>query len=95
MIEIKLPDIERKEALADINKEAGLYFLYDHEGVLLYIGQSKNLRKRIAAKLVKMQEVKSFAVVYVQDPFDREIYETAFINEMKPSQNKSKVFYKG
>lgn len=94
MIDIRLPDIERKEAIADINKEAGLYFLYDHEGVLLYIGQSKNLRKRIAAKVDKMQEVKSFAVVYVQDPYEREIYETAMINEFKPLRNKQKVFYK-
>lgn len=40
------PNFEAKK-LDDLPERAGLYYFYDEEGELLYIGKSKNIRKRV------------------------------------------------
>ncbi|PTY83318.1 nucleotide excision repair endonuclease, partial [Heyndrickxia sporothermodurans] len=39
-------------------------------------------------------EVQKIAVIYVEDPMEREIYETDIINKEQAKYNIDKVFYK-
>lgn len=89
MIQIITPDIPPKtNQLSEIQREGGIYFLYDIAGILIYIGKSDNLYKRLSAQLRNMPDAKSFSVVYVEDPFERAIYEAAMIHKLKPLRNK-------
>jgi excinuclease UvrABC nuclease subunit len=95
MINITIPEPEKMTTLLmEIEEKGGIYLLYDSAEKLLYIGQSDNLWYRIGQQLDAIPYAKSFRVVYIDDPYEREIYETAMINALKPSNNKAKVFYK-
>lgn len=95
MINITIPEPEKiTTLLKNIDEKGGIYLLYDSAEKLIYIGQSDNLWERIFQQLKVMPDAKAFRVVYIDDPYEREIYETAMINSLKPSKNKAKVFYK-
>ena len=91
MIQINFPEpMPKISELKEIQREGGIYLLYDIAGVLLYIGKSDNLYKRLSAQLRNMPDAKSFSVVYVENPFERAIYEIAMIHELKPLRNKER-----
>lgn len=80
-----------------------IYFFYDKDKNLLYIGKTTALPKRLSAHFSssvmedepwKTQVDKSNIVTYrCNTKTDLDIYETYLINKLKPIYNEEKVFY--
>ncbi|MCS6795820.1 MAG: exonuclease domain-containing protein [Raineya sp.] len=50
--EIKFPTLPPKisyEQVADLPEETGVYYFHDEKGAVIYVGKSRNIRKRIAS----------------------------------------------
>jgi predicted GIY-YIG superfamily endonuclease len=82
------------------NKPSGVYFLYDKNDELLYVGKTKNFRGRLLAHFrgrdasCAFYKLIDYVVVYfVGDEYEREVYETYAINTFQPLFNKSKTYY--
>jgi DNA polymerase III subunit epsilon len=48
----KEPDLNElleSNALKDLPEETGVYYFYDHEGNVIYVGKAKNIRKRVVS----------------------------------------------
>ncbi|EOQ34287.1 hypothetical protein KQ1_00795 [Bacillus cereus BAG3O-1] len=58
---------------------------------LLFVGKARKVRQRIKNH---HDEVYRIDVCIVEDPMEREIYETYMINEFQAKYNVDKVFYK-
>ncbi|EMI9087310.1 excinuclease ABC subunit C [Bacillus cereus] len=58
---------------------------------LLFVGKARKVRQRIKNH---RDEVYRIDVCIVEDPMEREIYETYMINEFQAKYNMDKVFYK-
>ena len=75
---------------------------YNINDELLFVGKARKLRQRVKKHLednvspVKnhRDEIYSIDVSIVEDPMDREIYETYIINRLRSKYNVEKVFYK-
>src|SRR5690606_11110120 len=82
-------------------KVAFSYF-YNINDELLFVGKARKLRQRIKKHFedtvspIKMHrdEVYRIDICLVEDPMEREIYETYIINQLKSKYNVDKVFYK-
>jgi excinuclease UvrABC nuclease subunit len=80
----------------------GIFMFYNEQEELLFVGKARKLRPRIKKHFedsvsdIKSHrdEVYSIAVCVVDDPVDREIYETYIINKFKAKLNTEKVLYK-
>ena len=78
-----------------------VYFLHNIQGYLLYVGKSINLHNRIRYHLEDKLEGSEWKVnidrdniqyVEIESDFDLDMYETYYINILKPPHNTSKVF---
>ncbi|OCA81611.1 nucleotide excision repair endonuclease [Bacillus sp. FJAT-27225] len=82
--------------------KGGIILFYDANDDLMFVGKARKLRPRVKRHFednvspIKdhRDEVKKIAVLVVDDPMDREIYETYAINTLKAKYNIDKVFYK-
>jgi excinuclease UvrABC nuclease subunit len=82
--------------------KGGIFLLYNINDELLFVGKARKLRQRIKKHFednvspIKMHrdEVYKIAICLVEDPMEREIYETYIINQLKSKYNVDKVFYK-
>lgn len=81
-------------------KHSGVYFLYDNNDELLYVGKTNNFRSRLLSHFRGRDVAKPFyrlidhvTVYFVNENFERELYETYAINTFKPSFNKAKTYY--
>src|SRR5690554_618123 len=90
-----------KESIDYLSNAKGIYVLYDCNGECLYVGQSTNLAVRLYQHINGMTNTSSIyemiddiKVALCYDDFLREIYETVTINELRPCENREKVFYK-
>ncbi|ASA22566.1 GIY-YIG nuclease family protein [Paenibacillus donghaensis] len=79
-------------------KKRGLYFFFDDEINLIYIGKTKNLFKRINDHIngkththLFSGEIKYYRTCNVESDFSLDLYESHYINSMKPKYNKLKV----
>lgn len=100
-IDLKFPRDLYRKYYKELNERAGLYFFYDRNKKLLYIGQTKNLYARLKQHFAGHDnsrwfygDINEVHVCYVEDPLERELYETYAINKLHPSYNTSKVFYR-
>lgn len=83
-------------------EQGGIFMFYNDKDELLFVGKARKLRPRIkkhfedSVSVMKKyrDEVTKIEVCIVEDPVDREIYETYIINEFKAKYNVDKVFYK-
>ncbi len=84
----------------DLDKySSGLYFFYNVGSELMYIGNSEHLLSRIRSHIngnghtdnIK-HNFKIYRFAILEDPVDRDIYETWYINLWKPVLNTAKVF---
>lgn len=105
-IEITLPSPSFSLRLGEIKgkyenlyEKAGVYFLFDVEGRLLYIGKSINLYTRINQHIAGHGKSVYFSelifrvnIILESDALFREIYETFAINTLYPLYNSSKAF---
>ncbi|HEY9576045.1 MAG TPA: nucleotide excision repair endonuclease [Pseudobacillus sp.] len=98
--------IAREYGFIDYHKIArdkgGIYMYYDAHDELMFIGKARKLRMRIrksfedAASPIKLyrDDVYKIEVCYVDDPMEREIYETYIINKFKSKYNIDKAFFR-
>lgn len=90
--------IEQLKAIPD--DISGIYKLFSKDKTLLYIGKAKHIRRRIHQHLMSEDgelydyriHIKGFSYFVVDDPVERDIYETYMINKLKPKLNSSKVY---
>ncbi|QWU16121.1 nucleotide excision repair endonuclease [Paenibacillus sophorae] len=83
-------------------EEGGIYMFYNDKEELLFVGKARKLRPRIKKHFEdkvspiknNRDEVTKIEVCVVEDPVDREIYETYIINKFKAKYNVEKVYYK-
>ena len=82
--------------------KGGIFMFYNIHDELLFVGKARKLRQRIKKHFednvspIKnhRDEVYSIDVCIVEDPMEREIYETYIINTLQAKYNVDKVFYK-
>lgn len=82
--------------------KGGLILFFNKDEELLFVGKARKLRPRVkkhfedtVSPLKKYRdEVYKIAVCLVEDPMEREIYETYIINTLKAKYNIDKVFYR-
>ncbi|MBZ5751037.1 MULTISPECIES: nucleotide excision repair endonuclease [Metabacillus] len=82
--------------------KSGVYMFFNNKDELLFVGKARKLRLRIRKHFednvspIKpyRDEVYKIGVVYVEDPIDREIYETYIINTLQAKYNVDKVFFR-
>lgn len=75
---------------------------YNADDELLFVGKARKLRPRIKKHFEDTvspmkshrEEVTTIEVCVIEDPVDREIYETYIINTMRAKYNVDKVLYK-
>ncbi|MFK2824769.1 nucleotide excision repair endonuclease [Bacillus sp. B190/17] len=99
-------EIAREYGFIDYHKIArdkgGVYMFYDIHDELMFVGKARKLRMRIRKSFedsvspIKMHrdDVYKIAVCYVDDPMEREIYETYIINALKAKYNIDKAFFR-
>jgi len=105
MIELQEPNISKEyisiQEYFQAPKQGGLYFFYDSNYELMYIGKSKDLQYRIKSHMGNGATIASkdirhnftyFKFSVIDCVVDREIYETYLINKFKPKLNRDKVF---
>jgi len=80
-------------------KEGGLYFLYSSQLELLYIGRARNIKNRLSEYCNSgshlddvIHNVVMVQYLAVEDPVERDMLETYYINIHKPPFNRSKLF---
>jgi excinuclease UvrABC nuclease subunit len=82
--------------------KGGIFMFYNINEQLLYVGKARKLRQRIKKNFEDSlspirkyrDDVYKIAVCEVEDPMEREIYETYIINTLQAKYNIDKVFYK-
>ena len=82
-------------------EKGGLFFLYNKENELLFVGKARKIRQRIkkyfdgnvAPLNNHKHEVHKIEIYEIEDPMEREIYETYAINQFKSKYNIDKVFF--
>ena len=81
--------------------KGGIFLFYNINDELLFVGKARKLRQRVKKHFednvspIKnhRDEVYRIEVCIVEEPMDREIYETYIINTLKSKYNVEKVFY--
>jgi excinuclease UvrABC nuclease subunit len=82
--------------------KGGIILFFNANDDLLFVGKARKLRPRIKRHFedtvspikAHRDEVYKIAVLVVEEPMDREIYETYIINTLHAKYNIEKVFYK-
>lgn len=82
------------------SRPAGVYFLYDANDTLLYVGKTGKFRGRLRSHFRGNDVSEPFyrlieyvTVYFVEDAYERELYETFAINTFQPEYNKSKAYF--
>lgn len=100
------PVIKSIEGFIDLHKiprdKGGIIMFYNKEDELLFVGKARKLRQRVKKHLEDTvsplkdhrHEVNRIDVCIVEEPMDRDIYETYMINTLKAKYNVDKVYYK-
>ncbi|MER1987394.1 MAG: nucleotide excision repair endonuclease [Solibacillus sp.] len=82
-------------------EKGGLFFFYNEANELLFVGKARKIRQRIkkffdgnvAPINNHRDEIFKIEVYEIEDPMEREIYETYAINTFKAKYNVDKVFF--
>ncbi len=82
--------------------KGGLILFFNEDNELLFVGKARKLRPRLKKHFQDQvsplknhrEEVAKIEVFVVEDPMEREIYETYMINTLRAKHNIDKVFYK-
>lgn len=81
--------------------KGGMIMFFNANDDLMFVGKARKLRPRVKKHFedtvspIKMhrEEVYKIAICVIEDPMEREIYETYIINMLKAKYNTDKVFY--
>ncbi|WP_409305059.1 nucleotide excision repair endonuclease [Peribacillus sp. SCS-155] len=82
--------------------KGGIFMFYNINDELLFVGKARKLRQRIKKHFEDTvspirehrDEVYTIDVCFVEEPTDREIYETYIINNLHSKYNVDKVFFR-
>ncbi|MBT2755207.1 nucleotide excision repair endonuclease [Mesobacillus foraminis] len=82
--------------------KGGIFMFYNKQDELLFVGKARKLRQRVKKHFedqvspIKLHrdEVYKIEIALVEEPMEREIYETYIINKLQAKYNIDKVFYK-
>ncbi|KIL45807.1 nucleotide excision repair endonuclease [Jeotgalibacillus soli] len=100
------PEIKAIHGFIDFHEiprdKGGIFMFYNINDELLFVGKARKLRQRIKKHFEDTvspiknyrDEVYRIDVSIVEEPMDREIYETYIINTLQAKYNIDKVFYK-
>ncbi|MGM0875712.1 MAG: nucleotide excision repair endonuclease [Bacillota bacterium] len=100
------PVIKSIEGFIDIHEiprdKGGIILFYNINDELLFVGKARKLRQRVKKHLEDTvspikdhrDEVYRIDVCVVEDPMERDIYETYIINKLQAKYNIDKVYYK-
>ncbi|PLS14604.1 nucleotide excision repair endonuclease [Bacillus sp. M6-12] len=81
--------------------KGGIFMFYNINDELLFVGKARKLRQRIKKHFednvspikTHRDEVYTIDICIVEEPMDREIYETYIINNLQAKYNVDKVFF--
>lgn len=88
--------------LHDIPRDkGGIILFYNKEDELLFVGKARKLRQRVKKHFEDhvsplknhRKEVNKISVLLIDEPMEREIYETYIINTQRAKYNVDKVFF--
>jgi excinuclease UvrABC nuclease subunit len=100
------PVIKSIEGFIDLHEiprdKGGIILFYNKKDELLFVGKARKLRQRVKKHLEDTvspiknhrNEVFKIDVCVVEDPMERDIYETYIINKLQAKYNVDKVYYK-
>lgn len=100
------PEIKSIHGFIDFHQiprdKGGIFTFYNVNDELLFVGKARKIRQRVKKHFEDnvspmknhRDEVYRIDVSIVEDPTEREIYETYIINEYHAKYNVEKVFYK-
>ncbi|PLR95322.1 nucleotide excision repair endonuclease [Bacillus sp. T33-2] len=100
------PEIKSIYGFIDLHQiprdKGGIFLFFNINDELLFVGKARKLRQRVKKHFednvspIKnhRDEVYKIEICIVEDPMDREIYETYIINKLQSKYNIEKVFYK-
>ncbi|MER2122084.1 MAG: nucleotide excision repair endonuclease [Solibacillus sp.] len=79
----------------------GIFFFYNEKNELLFVGKARKIRQRIKKHFEDnvspmknhRAEIHKIEVYEIEDPMEREIYETYAINQFQSKYNIDKVFF--
>lgn len=82
-------------------EKGGIFMFYNANEELLFVGKARKLRQRIKKHFEDTvspirnhrNEVTKIEVCIVEDPVEREIYETYIVNRFRAKYNVEKVLY--
>jgi excinuclease UvrABC nuclease subunit len=82
--------------------KAGIFLFYNINDELLFVGKARKLRQRIKKHFedtvspikIHRDEVYKIDICIVEDPMEREIYETYIINKLQSKYNIDKVYFR-
>nr|WP_249310395.1 nucleotide excision repair endonuclease [Bacillus sp. FJAT-49736] len=104
--EEKEPKISNQYGFTDFRliprDKGGIILFYNVRGELLFVGKARKLRQRVMKHFednvspIKghRDEIHKVSVFFVEDPTERDIYETYIINKLQAKYNVDKVFFK-
>ncbi len=89
---------ELKDTLTSLPDSPGIYRYYDKEGVLIYVGKAKSLKKRVTSYFNKqsqynrkteklVSEIKKIEFTLANTEFDALLLENNFIKQNQPKYN--------
>jgi len=99
------PVIKSIQGFIDLHEiprdKGGIILFYNRQDELLFVGKARKLRQRVKKHLEDTvsplknhrDEVFRIDVSIVEDPMEREIYETYIINTLQAKYNVDKVFF--
>lgn len=81
--------------------KGGIFFFYNEKNELLFVGKARKIRQRIKKHFEDnvspmknhRAEIHKIEVYEIEDPMEREIYETFAINQFQSKYNIDKVFF--
>ncbi|WP_223699944.1 nucleotide excision repair endonuclease [Sutcliffiella deserti] len=82
--------------------QGGIFLFFNINDELLFVGKARKLRQRVKKHFednvspIKnhRDEVYRIDICLIEDPMEREIYETYIINKLQAKYNVDKVFFK-
>lgn len=103
-LRLKFCEKDIRDNTTRLKKVSGIYILYDALEIALYIGQSKDLERRLKQQLKqpsphvswwldKIESIECFLMPSLGRQ-EREYIEASLINELKPILNRDKARYK-
>jgi|GEM_PF-3825730 len=85
-INYSIDTAKSKQNLSDLFDKCGVYFIYNDERELIYIGKSSNLQERIVSSLSERRGT-YYRYVLTNTAIDASIYEAYYISKHKPIKN--------